>query len=201
MSDTRIILNAINEIGNSNECAFRVTNWLQENKIIEKNKSHCLLGLEDLGYKPSINYSKVVEYNNEILKFSTCGFESSTKKEVFNRMQFNTATKVCCPICNENRFEGNTESDFHQELVSSETLEMYYEFQDGFENWENEKETLINCPKCKNSSLVENYIYEPKIYFSNLAFYFWNWAELKFDFITELEEKIGFKMNNNFERI
>lgn len=201
MSDFRIILNPIKEIDNVNDIVMNITNWLQEKEIIEQSKSICLLGFEDLGYKPSINYLKVVDYNNDILSLAVCGFDISARKEVFNRTQFNTATKVCCPICNHNRFEGNTESDFYQELVPSETLEMYYEFQDGFENWTNGTETFITCPECKNSSLVENYIYEPKIYFSNIGFYFWNWSDLKSDFISEFEEKIDCKMNCNIERI
>ena len=201
MSDIANIINPINEINNSEEIATKIVNWLQENDIIEKDKTKCLLGLDDLGYKPSTNYLKAVEYDNEIRNYVTCGLEILTSKEVFNRMSFTTATKVFCPICNDNRFEDNTEADFYMELVPKETLDLYYEFQDGFENWINDKETKIKCHKCESISLVQNYIFEPKLYFSNLGFYFWNWPEFKSEFISEFENKIGCKINYNTEKL
>lgn len=193
MSDTLIILHSISEVKNAANLALKITTWLQENQIIERNKSQCLLGLDDWGYKPSKNYPQIVEDDPEsqVLNLGTCGFTFSLKKEVFDRNSFTTATKVICPKCNSNRFEGNKIADFYQELASSESLEMYDEFQNGFENWENGIETLIPCPSCKKSSPTEAYIYEPKIYFSNLSFVFWNWAELKSEFISKFKDEIG----------
>ena len=201
MSDTCTTLYVTKIIEHTDECSLRVINWLQDNKIIEKDRSKCLLGLEDYGYKPSTNYINVVKFDEHLLSLSVNGFQISQQKEVYNRNSFTTATKVNCPKCDAKLFEESTEADFYSESVSTEILDIYYEVQDEFENWVNGTEAILICKECKKSSLIETYLFEPKISFSNLGLYFWNWPELKSEFISALEDKLGHNLKQSLERI
>ncbi len=80
------------------------------------------MSLKNKGYKPGKKHLNAIGYNENILRLKTCGVEVKSKREVFNAGAFTTITKLECPNCKTNRFEGITPQDFFTDNCTEEQI-------------------------------------------------------------------------------
>jgi len=166
---------------------------MQMEKIIEIDKTDCVLSSEKLGFRPSDNYLSAVICDENITRLITCGVEIQTKREVFNAMAFTPFIKMCCPVCNKNRFEGITEPDFYSENLTQDQLELYHSVFEKFDSWSNGEEAILNCPFCHEDREIGEYITGDGLSLSNFGLTFWNWPEFKPEFMNKINDLIGAK--------
>lgn len=187
MSDNYRIICTAKEINNPKDTADKVLQWMQSMKIIENEKSDCVLSSKELGYKPSDNYLEAVMYDENITRLITCGVQVQFEREVFNAMAFTPFISLTCPNCNKNRFENITELDFYGENLTREQMDMYQSVFKLFDNWSSSESAILQCPFCKQASDIGQYIIGDGLSLSNFGLTFWNWPEFKPEFISKLK--------------
>jgi len=191
MSDSYQIICAKKEVQNPKELGEKLIKWLQSNNIIETEKSNCLLGIDDLGYKPTKIYAETEMGDENVLRLVTCGVDIKTEREVFNAMAFTAMTKMICPFCSQNRFEGITPHDFFTDNLTKEQLNSYQIVFKVFDNWVKGEKAELTCPHCGKKGDIDDYIFDNTICLSNIGLIFWNWPEFKPDFIENIKEVFG----------
>ncbi|WP_343566525.1 hypothetical protein [Sphingobacterium sp.] len=144
-----------------------ILKWLVSKDIVKAELSECTLG--NLGYAFSDGAQYIVlEPHLLPYQLDINGLEITTERTIFNTGQ-NGIDRIVCPNCTEN-------------IVDNEwDLDPWYK---GF------TDNLL-CPICGTESDIHQYVFEPQWGFSNLGFTFWNWPELKPEFIVELQEKLN----------
>ncbi len=191
LSDNYRIICTVQVVKNPEIIADRVINWLQEQSIIEKELSNCVLGINDLGYKPGSGYLDSVKYDEDILRWTVCGVEVTTKRTVFNAMSFSALVEMYCPSCRRNRFEGITARDFVMDSLTEEQNELYRDVFPQFDNWTKNEEAKLSCPHCETPARIDDYEIGTGITLSNLGLTFWNWPEFKDEFVSNIKEQFG----------
>lgn len=191
MSDNYITICTVKEVENPKELSEKVLKWLQSNEIIESELSYCVLSMSNKGYKPGNKHIDVIGSNENILRLKVCGVEIKTEREVFNAGAFTAMTKLECPNCITNRFEGITPQDFFTDNCTEEQLNRFDTVFPELDKWTNNENASLICPHCLKESNLINYKTDNSIAFSNFGFTFWNWPDLKEEFLMELKAKIG----------
>ena len=191
MSDNYITISPTREVENPKELSQKILKWLQSNEIIESELSDCIMTMKNKGYKPGNKHIDVIGYDENILRLQVCGLEIKTEREVFNAGAFTAMTKLECPNCNTNRFEGITPQDFFTDNCTEEQLKRFDTVFPEFDKWSNNEKATLICPHCSTESNLIDYKTDSSIAFSNLGFTFWNWPDLKEEFILELKSEIG----------
>jgi len=191
MSDNYITICTVREVENPIELSKKIINWLQSNEIIEKELSDCIMNIQKEGYRPGENHLDAVCYDENILQLAVCGLETKTEKEVFNAMAFTAMTKMECPSCNHNRFEGITSQDFFMDNCTEEQIALYNSVFPAFDKWIKNEEAKLTCPHCNLESEIGNYVIDNSLSLSNLGFTFWNWPELNSEFISKFQSVLG----------
>jgi hypothetical protein len=147
--------------------------------------------MKNKGYKPGNKHVNVIGYDENILSLKVCGVEVKIEREVFNAGAFTAMTKLECPNCNTNRFEGITPQDFFTDNCTEEQLNKFNTVFPEFDKWSNNDKASLTCPHCSTESNLTDYKTDNSIAFSNLGFTFWNWPDLKEKFLIELKAEIG----------
>jgi hypothetical protein len=191
MSDNYITICPVEEVENPKELSHEILKWLQTKEIIENELSDCILSSKTKGYKPANKHVDAIGYDENILCLQVCGLEVKTEREVFNAGTFTPFTRLECPKCNKNRFEGITPQDFYTENCTEEQLYRFDTVFPEFDKWTNNEKASLTCPHCSTESNLTNYKTDNSIAFSNLGFTFWNWPDLKEEFLMELKTEIG----------
>ena len=171
VSDTFIsIVSEKTSLSNSKELAEKVTRFLTEKGIIKSELTDCVLGGN--GHKPSEKFSSTLKkINNGLLGLSVNGVQILTERQVFDNGG-NGLDGILCPNCGENQIE----EDWGTVL----------------ENWHNQTQSdKLKCSKCSSEYSITEFDFKPNWGFGNFGLTFWNWGELKAEFITELEKIIG----------
>lgn len=151
--------------------AQSIVEWLVAIQAINPVKTNCVLST-DSGY-PIAKGAKSLTHNPEYLPFNllTNGLDVITERTVFDAGE-NGLDSFICPNCK-------------QDIVAED-----WNFDDYFQTGNG---SLI-CPLCNQPSDINRFIIEPGWGFSNLGFTFWNWSNLKEDFIEEFENKLQCKV-------
>lgn len=191
MSDNYITISPVKEVENPKELSLKIIKWLQSNQIIENELSDCIMTMESKGYKPGSKHTDAVGYDENILRLKVCGLEIKTEREVFNAGAFTAMTKLECPTCNKNRFEGITPQDFFMDNCTEDQLNRFHTVFPEFDKWTNNEKASLSCPHCSTESNLADYKTDNSIAFSNLGFTFWNWPDLKEEFLMELKNEVG----------
>lgn len=144
-----------------------ILKWLVSKDIVKAELSDCILG--NLGYALSDGAQYIVSEPQFLpYQLDTNGLEITTERTVFDTGQ-NGIDRIICPNCTENIVDNEWDLD---------------SWCQGFTN-------NLLCPICGTESEIQQYVFEPQWGFSNLGFTFWNWPELKPEFIVELQEKLN----------
>ena len=151
--------------------AKEIIEWLVSIKAIKPNKSQCILS-SGAGY-PIDTGAMSLSNEPEYLPFDlvTNGLEVVTKRSVFDPGE-NGLESFICPQCNE-------------DILTEE-----WDFMDYSENGN----SLLTCPLCNHASELNHYLIEPEWGFSDLGFTFWNWPDLKDEFVEEFESRLECKV-------
>ena len=171
MSDKFIsIVSEKTSLTNTKELAKKITRFLTEKRIIKSELSDCVFGGD--GHKPAENFFSIIEnINNGLLELSVNGVQISTERQVFHNGG-NGLDEILCPNCGENQIE----EDWGTLL----------------ENWLNQTQSdKLKCSKCSSEYSITKFDFIPNWGFGNFGLIFWNWGELKAEFIAELRKIIG----------
>jgi hypothetical protein len=191
MSDNYITICPVNEVENPKKLSEKIIKWLQSNEIIANELSDCILNMKNKGYKPGNKHVDAIGYNENITRLKVCGLEIKTEREVFNAGAFSIMTKLECPNCDKNRFEGITPQDFFTDNCTAEQLNRFHSVFPEFDKWSNKEKASLTCHHCAVASHLTDYKTDHSIAFSNLGFTFWNWPDLKEAFLMDFKTEIG----------
>jgi hypothetical protein len=191
MSDNYITITTITEIENPAEVKDKVIQWMQSKEFIEIRLSDCIMSSKSKGYKPGKNHVSAIGYNADILKLKVCGVEIKTEREVFNAGSFTVLTKMECPTCHRDRFEGIKPQDFFTDNDTDAQMELFHSVFPEFDKWTNSERATLTCPHCGTISNIEKYKIDSSLSFSNFGLTFWNWPDLTNNFIEQLKSVIG----------
>lgn len=145
---------------------LRILTWLQDDRIIQKELTNCLLGSE-LGFAPDVHYYKAIHEDfkdNDILSLKTNGLEVIMNRTVFSTHELDNLN---CPNCG------------HDILATN--------WSDSISDWHDGGEGLFTCDQCHKTQSITEMIFSPTWAFSSIGFTFWNWGMLKDSFIKDFE--------------
>ncbi|GAB2792200.1 hypothetical protein GCM10027275_41340 [Rhabdobacter roseus] len=195
MSDNYITITTVGEIVKPVEVMEKVILWMQSKEFVESELTDCIISSKRKGYKPGKNHVAAIGYDENILKWKVCGVETKAEREVFNACAFTAMTKMECPNCGRNRFEGITPLDFFTDNCTKEQLELYDNVFPEFDKWTNYENATLTCPHCVTISKIDDYKIDSSISFSNFGLTFWNWPDLTVDFLENMKHVIGREIN------
>ena len=169
------------EKAKANKLAEKVVNWLISRKIIKAELTDCTLGND--GHEPDENFKEVVEDEKYwwFIDLDTNGLEVITEKYVFHNGG-NGLEEITCPNCKTNIIETDW-GEAVDEWVKETGLDK------------------VTCPNCQEARSITEYNFEPAWGFGELGFTFWNWQELKEDFIKEIEALLNSKVKLIYGRL
>ena len=193
MRDSYRVIASPKHIENPSKTSMEILRWLQENEIIENEKTDCLLSLKETGYKPGKEYLKALKHDIDIENLKVCGVEIISENEIFNLTSFTPLSETICPKCDLNRFKDITPMQYHSEKIPKEQLDKFYVIFEKINNWKINKKSELECPHCLKESPIEDYkIHNMQL--SNFGIFFWNWPEFNQKFITNLPEISGVQL-------
>ena len=195
MSDHYITITASKEIDNPERIMDKVIEWMQFHEFIERELTDCVMSSKNKGYRPGKNHVSAIGYDENILRLSVCGVEVKTRREVFNAGAFTAMTRMACPNCGRNRFEGIKPQDFFSDNCTEEQMELFKSVFSVFEKWTSSESASLTCPHCGKRSEIEAYEIDNSISLSNFGLTFWNWADLTNEFLAQLRSMIGAELN------
>ena len=191
MSDNYQIICTRKEVSAPDKLGSKLIKWMQSKNIIEAEKSNCLLGMEELGYKPTEEFAEKEMGEENPLRLITCGIDVKTEREVFNAMAFTAMTETICPNCSKNRFEGITPHDFFTDNLTKEQLSSYHIVFKTFDSWTRKENAELTCPHCGKITQIDDYEFDNTLSLSNFGVIIWNWPSFKPDFVEKIKEVIG----------
>lgn len=148
---------------------MEILDWLISKNIIKPSISDCILSSEN-GYGISEGAREITIYNDDLpFDLIINGLEITTERQIFHTGQ-NGIDECICPNCNEN--------------IASEVWNF-------LDEWFGDKKDNLSCTNCGKETEINNYKFNPQWGFSNIGFTFWNWPEMKEDFIQEFQERLG----------
>ena len=150
--------------------ARRVLGWLVDHGIVVSEPSDCVLGGE--GYAPGTSYFNATrESSSHLLGLRTNGLAIETKRTVF--ADWENEFELLCDDCS-GRFEfcwdafGDAASEWHGATGPG----------------------MLSCPGCGSTRPISAWRFEPPIAFGCLAFTFWNWPQLREDFVESVSAQL-----------
>ena len=145
---------------------LRVLTWLQEEQIVKKELTDCVLG-KGLGFAPDVHYKRAIHEDsdaNRILSLKTNGLEAIMSRTVFTSHGLDSLN---CPNCGHDI--------------------MNTDWQSSVDDWHKGGAGLFTCNQCEKADSITEMIFSPAWAFSNIGFTFWNWGMLKDSFIKDFE--------------
>lgn len=178
--------------------AAEILDWLIIQKIIKAKLTDCVLGSEG-GFPPGEKCVSVVQevWDTGWVKLITNGLEVITERFYFDGYSLSAPYVAECPHCQGNLYEGIDHEAIHEDRLEeslTEALKQRLGLVDkAISAWLEGEEGAISCPICVQTSLITHFRFETPIGLSNIGFKFWNWPELKEEFIKEFEARLGSK--------
>lgn len=154
------------------EMEKRMVRWMQQEGLVEKEKSDCILSCDEDGYRFTPQASMRIA-GEEFRQMSTYGFrvqKSGRQKFVFTNYEGGLEA-AWCPVCEKN------------------IVNHFYEMVEGWYNAAGYPS--VKCPLCATASDIRSYRLDPQWGFSEIGFEFWNLGELLDVFVDEFAEKLG----------
>jgi hypothetical protein len=151
------------------EISKKTIDWLTNKEVISPNLTDCILG-QSKGYPPGPRYHDIVDDNYELKKLKTNGLEIIVNRQVFDNGA-NGLDEIKCPKCGAN----NIDSDWGDKIKS----------------WDSKENDVLKCSECNHETSITNYDFRPKWAFGEFGLTFWNWPNIKADFLDELKKLIN----------
>jgi hypothetical protein len=70
-------------------------------------------------------------------------------------------------------------------------MDISKEDSDFLNEWASASSNNLTCPLCNVSTEIHEFRFDPQWGFSDLGFTFWNWTQLKDEFIALFKQKLG----------
>ncbi|MFC8668515.1 hypothetical protein [Streptomyces sp. NPDC057199] len=194
--------------------AARVVEWLVAEGIVLGERTDCVLG-QPLGHPPGPNWRRAVEESPDWDPWD--GLAVHTGRTVFDSGQGGPES-VTCPRCRATTpLSGETYDEPYDEDYEASGESRAGEADsdgadsDGADSGEDEPENgvwpnfaaamgtwhetgaaTVDCPACARPVALTDWIWEDDYYaFGHLGLEFWNWPELRPDFIQEISRLLG----------
>ncbi len=153
-----------------------VRNDLVRRKIIVPELSDCTLG--DDGHAPGDKVSQALKAGADETampdQFATNGVVFYSKKSIFPPIEADMS--LTCPFCKETFVAGD-------------------DYIDAASSWyEGKKATKFTCPECEKSQPVIDWDGPNPIGLGFFAIEFWNWPDLRPEFIESIEKLVGHRL-------
>jgi hypothetical protein len=157
------------------ELAKRLCEWMISRRIIVPEKSDCVMD-KTLGHSPGENYELAAKQTNDLLfKLTTNGARFISERTVFYAGGGKDPTLVC-PRC-DMRFEYNDE-------WSAAIGEWF----------EGKGPGLLACVHCHAEAPITEWQHDPLWAFGYLGVEFWNWPDLRPEFIDDVSKFLGHRV-------
>jgi len=152
----------------------RVLRLMIDREIIEPSQSRCLPDPEAWGHRPGRNVASVVRSENDAVRnLHVNGVSVTIGRTIFDSGRGRLTPR--CPDCRAANEPGAP-------------------WLDSLDEWFTRSGPgSLACSSCGGRNPVDLWIYEPPWAFGNLGFTFWNWPQLKVDFVIELAKLLGHK--------
>jgi hypothetical protein len=149
--------------------ASQLRSWLIGQEIIVGTPSNCVLG-ETLGHAPGKNYAYAVEEPDPfLLELRTNGVAFIAKRSVYSSDGVAELTLIC-PTCRQ-RFDWSRA------------------WQTALQEWhKNAGSGILSCERCGTGTSVAAWEHEPPSVFGHFGIEFWNWPQLRPDFLARIAE-------------
>ncbi|SDK43245.1 hypothetical protein [Streptomyces indicus] len=165
------------------ELAAGLLDWLIADGYVVAERTDCVLGA-DAGHAPGPRYAEaVVEPDPGLAALWSNGLHITVERTVFDAGQ-GEPTAVTCPHC-------ATEVPFVDERWMP--VEGNWElFADAVHSWADGDDEPVACPSCGRTAPVHTWRWADDYFaFGRLGFTFWNWPELRPEFLAEFSRRLG----------
>jgi uncharacterized Zn-finger protein len=165
--------------------AARVRDWLISAGIVLAERTDCVLGAE-VGHPPGLAVGQALEdpsSDDGWQRLWTNGLDVTVGRRVFDAGQ-GEPEAVTCPHCTtEIRLV-----DDRWQLID----EAWAPFREVFTEWSEGRDGVIACPSCGRPVEPSAWQWAGDCFaLGHLGFTFWNWPELKQDFVAEVGRQLG----------
>ncbi|MFD9190513.1 hypothetical protein ACFWCA_20055 [Streptomyces phaeochromogenes] len=170
--------------------AARVVEWLVAEGIVLGERTDCVLG-RPLGHPPGPNWRRAVEESPDWDPWD--GLAVHTERTVFDSGQGGPES-VTCPRCETTTpLSGETyDEDYEVSREAEPDNGAWPRFAAAMGTWHETGAATVDCPACARPVALTDWIWEDDYYaLGNLGLEFWNWPELRPDFIQEISRLLG----------
>ncbi|WP_405568696.1 hypothetical protein OG418_28790 [Streptomyces phaeochromogenes] len=170
--------------------AARVVEWLVAEGIVLGGRTDCVLG-QPLGHPPGPNWRRAVEESPDWDPWD--GLAVHTERTVFDSGQGGPES-VTCPRCETTTpLSGETyDEDYEVSREAEPDNGAWPRFAAAMGTWHETGAATVDCPACARPVALTDWIWEDDHYaFGHLGLEFWNWPELRPDFIQEISRLLG----------
>ncbi|MFD3379813.1 MULTISPECIES: hypothetical protein [unclassified Streptomyces] len=181
--------------------AARVVEWLVAEGIVLGERTDCVLG-QPLGHPPGPNWQRAVEESPDWDPWD--GLAVHTERTVFDSGQGGPES-VTCPRCEttaplsgetyDEDYEPSGEGPAGEADLDPDSGEgegeaensVWPRFAAAMGTWHETGAATVDCPACARPVALTDWIWEDDHYaFGHLGLEFWNWPELRPDFIQDI---------------
>jgi len=157
------------DIQSAGTLAARVRDWMIWQQVIVAQKTDCVM-LRDLGHAPGANYIMAVGKSYPMLfEVSPNGVSFVAERSVFYSMGIGDPT-LMCSVC-KRRFRDN-------DAWSAAIGDWYKAHGPG----------MLACEHCGAEAPITEWQHEPPWAFANFGIEFWNWPQLREQFLNKISE-------------
>lgn len=162
--------------------AAEVRDWLISSGVVSAERTDCVLGA-DLGHPPGPRAETAVDLSASTVPFGGGGLDIITRRTVFDAGQ-GEPMAVACPYCSVT-----------VDLVD-ESFELDHEawepFREVVHGWDEGRDVTIACPSCGRPVEPTAWKWADDYFaLAHLGFTFWNWPELRPEFVAEFTRHLA----------
>jgi hypothetical protein len=153
--------------------AIAIMEWLIKSEVVAPAGTGCVLG-DGPGHAPGLRYAEaVVVPDHALLRLKTNGVNAVTGRTVFHNGQ-SGVERISCPHC-------GVVADWDD---VADTIGTWYEGGHGSRP----------CVGCQRRVGLNDWRWEPPWGFGHLGFTFWNWPQLRPEFVAEVSARLGHRV-------
>lgn len=169
--------------GEAQGLAANILDWLIADGVISAERTDCVLGA-DAGHAPGARYGEAVgDPDPELVNVWSNGLHVTVGRTVFDAGQ-GEPSAVTCPHC-------AAEMRLVDECWSL-IEERWDRFRGAMGSWAEGDDAPVACPACGRTAPVHTWRWADDCFaFGHLGFTFWNWPELRPEFVVDFSRRLG----------
>ncbi|MBA0053014.1 hypothetical protein E0L36_19690 [Streptomyces sp. AJS327] len=162
--------------------AANVVDWLVADGVILAERTDCVLGA-DAGHAPGTRYGDAVQQPDpELVNLWSNGLHATVGRTVFDAGQ-GEPSAVTCPHC---AVEIRLVDEYWSPVEES-----WHRFAPAVGSWAEGDDEPVACPSCDRAAPVHTWHWADYFAFGSLGFTFWNWPDLRPEFVADVARRLG----------